>query len=52
MTAGRADEIRYLREKASQFRQLAKTYKTEVSAKLNEIAQDLEARADALEKRE
>jgi hypothetical protein len=50
MTADRSDEARYLRQKAKQFRELAKTYKTEISGKLLEIAQDLEARAENLEK--
>jgi hypothetical protein len=50
MTADRSDEARYLRQKAKQFRELAKTYKTEISGKLLEIAQDLEARAESLEK--
>jgi hypothetical protein len=50
MAADRSDEARYLRQKAKQFRELARTYKTEISGKLLEIAQDLEARADHLEK--
>jgi hypothetical protein len=50
MTADRADEARYLRQKAKQFRELAKTYKTEISGKLLEIAQDLETRAEHLDK--
>jgi len=50
MTADRSDEARYLRQKAKQFRELAKTYKTEISGKLLEIAQDLELRAENLEK--
>ena len=45
----RASEIRYLREKARQFRVLAKTYDSDVSPKLLEIARELDARADALE---
>lgn len=49
MTADRSDEARYLRQKAKQFRELAKTYKTEISGKLLEIAQDLEARAESLD---
>ena len=48
--AYRASEIRYLREKARQFRELAQIYKGEVSSKLLEIAEELDARADALEK--
>jgi hypothetical protein len=51
MTAGRTDEIRYLREKAKQFRELARTYRNDISAKLVEIACDLEDRAEALERR-
>lgn len=51
MTAGRADEIRYLREKAKQFRELARTYRNDISVKLIEIACDLENRAEALERR-
>ena len=50
MAADRSDEARYLRQKAKQFRDLAKTYKTEISGKLMEIAQDLETRAEELEK--
>lgn len=45
----RVGEIRYLREKAQQFRVLAKTYDSDVSPKLLEIAKELEARANALE---
>ena len=45
----RQDEVRYLRDKAQQFRSLATTYKTEISSKLLEIAADLESRADSLE---
>jgi hypothetical protein len=52
MPTGRAEEIRYLREKAQQFRELAKTYKSDISMKLMEIAQDLDGRADLLERRE
>lgn len=48
--ADRADEIRYLRQKALQFRELAGTYETEISPLLREIAEELELRADALEK--
>jgi hypothetical protein len=47
----KSEEIRYLREKAIQFRELARTYKTEISPKLLEIADDLEARAAQLERR-
>jgi hypothetical protein len=50
MTADRSDEVYYLRQKAKQFRDLARTYKTDISGKLLEIAQDLETRADNLEK--
>ncbi|HEX9488751.1 MAG TPA: hypothetical protein VF930_00615 [Stellaceae bacterium] len=50
MTADRSDEARYLRQKAKQFRDLARTYKTEISGKLLEIAQDLDTRAENLEK--
>lgn len=46
--ANRHEEIRYLREKAQQFRKLAATHKTQISAQLIEIAAELEARADAL----
>jgi hypothetical protein len=45
----RVSEVRYLREKAQQFRVLAKTYDSEISPKLLEIAMELDARADALE---
>lgn len=50
MPADRSDEARYLRQKAKQFRELARTYKTEISEKLLEIARDLETRAENLEK--
>ena len=50
MPADRSDEARYLRQKAQQFRELARTYKTEISGKLLEIAQDLDTRAENLEK--
>ena len=46
----RAEEIRYLRRKARQFRELAGKYQTEISPKLYEIAVELEQRADALER--
>jgi hypothetical protein len=48
----RADEIRYLRRKAQQFRELARHYPTEISPKLYEIAVELELRADELEKQQ
>ncbi len=48
--ADRADEIRYLRQKAQQFRELAAAYETEISPLLVDIATELEQRADALEK--
>jgi hypothetical protein len=51
MAAERPDEARYLQEKARQFRELAETYKTEISGKLIEIAKDLEARAAEIEKK-
>jgi IMP cyclohydrolase len=47
--ADRAEEIRYLRRKARQFRELAGKYQTEISPKLYEIAVELERRADQLE---
>jgi hypothetical protein len=47
--AQRADETRYLRRKAQQFRKLARQYWTEISPKLLEIALELEQRADQLE---
>lgn len=50
--ADRADEIRYLRQKARQFRELAGTYQTELSPRLIEIAAELELRAQALEDRD
>ena len=46
----RAEEIRYLRRKARQFRELAGKYQTEISPKLYEIAVELEQRADELER--
>lgn len=48
--ANQASEIRYFREKARQFGELAQTYKGEVASKLLEIAEELDARADVLEK--
>lgn len=48
----REEEIRYLRHKARQFRELAIQYETEISPKLLEIAIELEERADALEQGE
>jgi hypothetical protein len=45
-----SEEVRYLREKAKQFRELAATFKTEMSKKLVQIAADFEARAAELEK--
>jgi hypothetical protein len=48
--ANHTDEIRYLRLKARQFRELAGTYDTEISPLLLEIAIELELRADALER--
>ncbi len=47
--ADRHEEIRYLRQKARQFRELARAYPTEISPKLIEIAEELEARAGALD---
>jgi hypothetical protein len=49
--ADRASEIRYVREKANQFRVLAKTYEGQVSLMLLQIAEELGVRADALERR-
>jgi hypothetical protein len=48
--ADRAKEIRYLRRKARQFRELAGKYQTEISPKLYEIALELEERANELER--
>ena len=48
--ANRDEEIRYLRDKAMQFRTLARTYKTEISPQLVKIAEELESRADKLER--
>jgi hypothetical protein len=48
--ADRANEIRYLRQKAQQFRELAAAYDTAISPLLLEIAEELEQRADALER--
>lgn len=48
--ADRADEIRYLRQKAQQFRELAAAYETEISPLLLDIAMELELRAEAVEK--
>jgi hypothetical protein len=47
--ADHSEEIRYLRRKARQFRELAATYDTEISPLLLEIAVELELRADMLE---
>ncbi len=51
MPVDRPDDAQYLREKAGQFRELARTYKTEISAKLLEIAHDLEARATEIDRK-
>jgi hypothetical protein len=48
---GGSSEIRYLRDKAKQFRELANTYKTELSAQLLALAEEFERRADQLEER-
>jgi hypothetical protein len=44
------NEITYLRVKARQFRMLAQAYRTKLSAKLVEIADQLDARAQRLER--
>jgi len=44
----RSDEIAYLREKAKQFRDLAKL-RTPISPKLIEMAEEFEKRADEIE---
>jgi hypothetical protein len=49
--ADRSEEIRYLRQKARQFRELAAAYETGISPLLLEIAVELELRAEALERR-
>lgn len=48
--ADHTDEIRYLRRKARQFRDLATQYETEISPRLLEIALELEQRADEIER--
>ena len=45
------DQVRYLREKAAQFRALAKAYDTPLSSDLLKIAGDLEQRAADIEAR-
>ncbi len=50
--ADRSEEIRYLRKKARQFRELAAAYDTDLSPRLLEIAIELELRAQALEERD
>jgi hypothetical protein len=50
--ADRSEEIRYLRRKAQQFRELARQYPTDISPKLYEIAIELELRADELEQQQ
>lgn len=52
MAADRVEEVRYLRDKARQFRELARTYPTDISERLLDIALELEQRADVLEKRQ
>jgi hypothetical protein len=47
--ADHSAEIRYLRLKARQFRELAAAYDTDISPLLLEIALELELRADTLE---
>lgn len=47
--SNRPSEIRYLREKAQQFRDMAMKHKTLFSSRLLEIAVEFEARADELD---
>ena len=46
-----AKMVRFLRDKAAQFRRLATAHHTPLSARLREVARDLEAQADAMEQR-
>lgn len=50
--SGRATEIRYLRQKAKLFREMADEYRTELSSRLREIAEEFDARAAELEQRD
>lgn len=50
MSSG-SHEVAYLREKAKRFRKLASEYQSHISAKLLEIAEELEKYADELERR-
>ena len=47
----RSRDARYLREKARRFRVLAAAYDPEISARLRDLAADLEALASDLENR-
>lgn len=47
-----AREVRYLRQKAQQFRELATEYETVISKALMDIAEELDRRADEIEQRE
>jgi hypothetical protein len=47
----RSEEVRFLREQARRFRQLADAYKTGISDKLREMAVEFETRADEIDQR-
>jgi tRNA(Ser,Leu) C12 N-acetylase TAN1 len=43
--------VQFLREKAAQFRHLGNAHKTPLSARMLEVARDIEAQADKIERR-
>jgi hypothetical protein len=47
----RSEEVRFLRDQARRFRELADTYKTGISDRLREMAVEFEARADEIDQR-
>ena len=47
----RAKMVQFLRDKAAQFRRLGEAYDTPLSSRMREVARDLEAQADRIEKR-
>lgn len=46
-----AREVRYLRQKAQQFRDIATEYDTVISKALMDIAEELDRKADEIEQR-
>ena len=50
--AERKNDIRFLRQSAQKFRELARRHQTPISPRLREIADELDKTADALENEE